>query len=277
MVGCACRIVGKYGGVPALGPMVLPSAPRQAHLKASGNSVAREIYCSTVEGRDAGQLAQVMRFHDNSPATHQQPGTFAASDPSIPSSHAVLCMTVSDAQAAVYRRYMLQCMYCMCSLLLGYSQLTACDVIISCSVAVASTFLAGARDWQQDLRSRSGPLSHRAAAAPREPAAASSTQTDELSTALSRRQAALQAMEASAANGAGTSTSGPSSSSTITPELAARLQHRAQPPSDAPGPSARRADVARSASVPGPPAVGAISDELAEKLRRRQAANGEQQ
>ncbi|KAF5841104.1 hypothetical protein DUNSADRAFT_14279 [Dunaliella salina] len=57
------RIVGKYGGAPALGKsLVLPSKPRDTILKATGTPAAREIAYSVSEGRDARELAEVMRF-----------------------------------------------------------------------------------------------------------------------------------------------------------------------------------------------------------------------
>jgi len=57
------RIVGKYGGAPALGSgLVLPSKPRNTILKATGTPAAREIAYSVSEGRDARELADVMRF-----------------------------------------------------------------------------------------------------------------------------------------------------------------------------------------------------------------------
>ncbi|KAG2499571.1 hypothetical protein HYH03_002516 [Edaphochlamys debaryana] len=57
------KILGKYGGVPALGAgLVLPRLQRESILKATGSPAAREIHYSKVEGKDAPGLAEVMRF-----------------------------------------------------------------------------------------------------------------------------------------------------------------------------------------------------------------------
>lgn len=51
---CAHRILGKIGGVPALGGMMkLPVLPRDQVLRATGGTAAREIHYSKMEGRDA--------------------------------------------------------------------------------------------------------------------------------------------------------------------------------------------------------------------------------
>lgn len=50
------RILGKIGGIPALGPgmaNVLPQLPRGQILKATASPAAREIYYSKVEQKDA--------------------------------------------------------------------------------------------------------------------------------------------------------------------------------------------------------------------------------
>ncbi|KAF8055038.1 SEC3A [Scenedesmus sp. PABB004] len=59
------RILGRIGGVPALGPgsaAVLPAAPRGVALKATASAAAREIHYSRVEDKDAAQLASVFQF-----------------------------------------------------------------------------------------------------------------------------------------------------------------------------------------------------------------------
>ncbi|GLI69313.1 hypothetical protein VaNZ11_013892 [Volvox africanus] len=57
------KILGKYGGIPALGAgLVLPKFQRDAILKATGSAAAREIHYSKVENKDATNLAEVMRF-----------------------------------------------------------------------------------------------------------------------------------------------------------------------------------------------------------------------
>lgn len=57
------RILGKYGGVPAIGSgLVLPRPSKDMILKATASPAAREIQYSRVENRDACDLAQVMRF-----------------------------------------------------------------------------------------------------------------------------------------------------------------------------------------------------------------------
>ncbi|EFJ51132.1 hypothetical protein VOLCADRAFT_87898 [Volvox carteri f. nagariensis] len=63
------KILGKYGGIPALGAgRLLPKVQRDAILKqlhsfvATGSAAAREIHYSKVENKDAANLAQVMRF-----------------------------------------------------------------------------------------------------------------------------------------------------------------------------------------------------------------------
>jgi len=49
-----CRILGKVGGVPALGGgMKLPVLPRDQVLRATGGTAAREIHYSKMEGKDA--------------------------------------------------------------------------------------------------------------------------------------------------------------------------------------------------------------------------------
>lgn len=55
------RILGKVGGVPALGAMKLPVLPRDQVLRATGGTAAREIHYSKMEGRDAPQLATVFQ------------------------------------------------------------------------------------------------------------------------------------------------------------------------------------------------------------------------
>lgn len=57
------RILGKYGGQPALGAgLVLSRLPRDSILKATGSPAAREIQYSKVEQQDARHLASVMQF-----------------------------------------------------------------------------------------------------------------------------------------------------------------------------------------------------------------------
>ncbi|PNH10307.1 hypothetical protein TSOC_002963, partial [Tetrabaena socialis] len=57
------KILGKYGGAPALGAgLVLPRLQRDAILKATGSPAAREIRYSKVENKEASNLAEVMRF-----------------------------------------------------------------------------------------------------------------------------------------------------------------------------------------------------------------------
>ncbi|GLC35212.1 hypothetical protein PLESTB_000566200 [Pleodorina starrii] len=57
------KILGKYGGTPALGAgLVLPRLQRDSILKATGSPAAREIHYSKVEKKDASNLAEVMRF-----------------------------------------------------------------------------------------------------------------------------------------------------------------------------------------------------------------------
>lgn len=57
------RILGKYGGVPALGTnAVLPRLMKESILKATGSPAAREIHYSRVENKDAARLATVMQF-----------------------------------------------------------------------------------------------------------------------------------------------------------------------------------------------------------------------
>ncbi|WIA41734.1 hypothetical protein OEZ86_009077 [Tetradesmus obliquus] len=59
------RILGKIGGVPALGPgmgAVLPALPKGTILKATASPAAIEIHYSKAEGKDAGQLANVFHF-----------------------------------------------------------------------------------------------------------------------------------------------------------------------------------------------------------------------
>lgn len=57
------RILGKIGGVPALGPgTVIPRLPANPHLRATGSSAAREITYSKAEGKDARYLADVFQF-----------------------------------------------------------------------------------------------------------------------------------------------------------------------------------------------------------------------
>lgn len=57
------KILGKYGGVPALGMgLVLPRAPRNTILKATASPAAVEIHYSKTEDKDARYLAQVMQF-----------------------------------------------------------------------------------------------------------------------------------------------------------------------------------------------------------------------
>ncbi|GFR45254.1 hypothetical protein Agub_g6360 [Astrephomene gubernaculifera] len=57
------KILGKYGGVPALGAgLVLPRLQRDSILKATASPAAREIHYSKVENKDATNLAEVFRF-----------------------------------------------------------------------------------------------------------------------------------------------------------------------------------------------------------------------
>ncbi|KIZ00082.1 hypothetical protein MNEG_7879 [Monoraphidium neglectum] len=58
------RILGKIGGVPALGPgTVIPKLPTGGPgLRATASSAAREINYSKVEGKDARYLADVFQF-----------------------------------------------------------------------------------------------------------------------------------------------------------------------------------------------------------------------
>mmetsp|Transcript_5009 Transcript_5009/g.10835 ORF Transcript_5009/g.10835 Transcript_5009/m.10835 type:complete len:453 (+) Transcript_5009:1-1359(+) len=57
------RILGKYGGTPALGgAAVLPRVAKEAILKATASPAAREIQYSKVEHKDARYLAEVMQF-----------------------------------------------------------------------------------------------------------------------------------------------------------------------------------------------------------------------
>ncbi|MEW5306850.1 MAG: hypothetical protein WDW36_009288 [Sanguina aurantia] len=57
------KILGKYGGQPALGAgLVLSRLPRDSILKATGSPAAREIQYSRVEQQDARHLAPVMQF-----------------------------------------------------------------------------------------------------------------------------------------------------------------------------------------------------------------------
>jgi hypothetical protein len=53
VVWCVFSILGKVGGVPALGGMKLPVLPRDQVLRATGGTAAREIHYSKMEGRDA--------------------------------------------------------------------------------------------------------------------------------------------------------------------------------------------------------------------------------
>jgi hypothetical protein len=53
---CTCRILGKIGGVPALGPgmgAVLPALPKGQILKATASPAAIEIHYSKAENKDA--------------------------------------------------------------------------------------------------------------------------------------------------------------------------------------------------------------------------------
>jgi len=55
-VGNVCRILGKIGGVPALGPAMagmLPKLPKGQVLKATASPAAREIHYSKAEDKDA--------------------------------------------------------------------------------------------------------------------------------------------------------------------------------------------------------------------------------
>ncbi|KAI8472421.1 MAG: hypothetical protein J3K34DRAFT_519757 [Monoraphidium minutum] len=58
------RILGRMGGVPALGPgVVMPKLPSGGPaLRATGSAAAREISYSKVEGKDARYLADVFQF-----------------------------------------------------------------------------------------------------------------------------------------------------------------------------------------------------------------------
>ncbi|KAG2454071.1 hypothetical protein HYH02_001111 [Chlamydomonas schloesseri] len=57
------KILGRYGGVPALGAgLILPRLMKDSILKATGSPAAREIHYSKVENKDAANLAEVMRF-----------------------------------------------------------------------------------------------------------------------------------------------------------------------------------------------------------------------
>eukprot|EP00878_Enallax_costatus_P014903 GHUV01015603.1.p1 GENE.GHUV01015603.1~~GHUV01015603.1.p1 ORF type:complete len:402 (+),score=168.86 GHUV01015603.1:387-1592(+) len=77
------RILGKIGGIPALGPgmaSVLPQLPKGQILKATASPAAREIYYSKVEHKDAAQLAGVFQFRkkaesDATPVDWQQEQT----------------------------------------------------------------------------------------------------------------------------------------------------------------------------------------------------------
>ncbi|KAG2432509.1 hypothetical protein HXX76_008854 [Chlamydomonas incerta] len=57
------KILGRYGGVPALGGgLALTRLMKESILKATGSPAAREIHYSKVENKDAANLAEVMRF-----------------------------------------------------------------------------------------------------------------------------------------------------------------------------------------------------------------------
>eukprot|EP00775_Hariotina_reticulata_P003429 gene3429-3701_t len=74
------KILGRIGGVPALGPAMagmLPKVPKAQVLKATASPAAREIYYSKVEDKDAANLAGVFQFRkasedDVSPVTWQE-------------------------------------------------------------------------------------------------------------------------------------------------------------------------------------------------------------
>lgn len=68
------RILGKIGGVPALGPgAVLPQLPTgDPHLKATGSMAAREITYTKAEGKDARYLADVFQFKGSDPHTQSE-------------------------------------------------------------------------------------------------------------------------------------------------------------------------------------------------------------
>jgi hypothetical protein len=56
------KILGKYGGTPALGPAhVMMAAPRGNILKATASPAAIEIHYGKQEGKDASEMAQVGR------------------------------------------------------------------------------------------------------------------------------------------------------------------------------------------------------------------------
>lgn len=69
------RILGKIGGVPALGPgmgAVLPALPKGQILKATASPAAIEIHYSKAENKDAAQLANVFQFRKAKEQQQQQ-------------------------------------------------------------------------------------------------------------------------------------------------------------------------------------------------------------